>query len=72
MSYSNQQLVDMTLDTIATVVAEGQAYSIQGARSVTRADLPELRENLAFFERRVALEAGQSSRTLSDFSGGVQ
>lgn len=72
MSYSNQQMVDMTGNAIAELVTGGQSYTMVGSRTVTRANLPELRATLAFYERRVSLEQGQSSRTLSDFSGGVQ
>jgi len=56
---TDQELVDFTRAAIAQITLNGQAYSIDG-RELTRADLKDLRDQLAYFETRVNAAAGPS------------
>lgn len=49
---------------IVKILTDGQAYTING-RSLTRADLPELRKQVDWLEARVDADAGTSTRNLA-------
>lgn len=70
MAYTTQQMVDMTLEGIVELTTGGQEYTIVGSRTVKRAELSTLQDQLIFWENRLAAESGRQSRTLADFSGG--
>ena len=59
-TYTNQQLLDIWRGTLAQIGATGQAYSI-GNRSLTRANLREVRETINDLERKVAAESASPS-----------
>lgn len=54
---TDQELLDITRAAIAQVTLHGQSYSIDG-RSLTRADLKDLREQELYYEARVNAAAG--------------
>lgn len=49
---------------IVQILTQGQAYAING-RSLTRADLPELRKQVEWLEARVDADAGTSKKNLA-------
>ena len=51
------------------IAKTGQNYTIFGGRIVTRADLPEIRKQIAFYTRRVLAAKGATGRTIADLSG---
>lgn len=59
---TDQELVEFTRAAIAQVTLHGKAYTIDG-RELTRADLPDLRKQLQFFEQRVNASANRSNQT---------
>jgi hypothetical protein len=59
-------IIAATLQAIETITLHGQSYSIDG-RVLTRADLPALHRQLAFFEARQNAEAGRSRETQARF-----
>jgi hypothetical protein len=56
---TDAELLEFTRAAIAQVTLHGQAYGMDG-RTLTRADLGSLREQLVFFESRVNQSAGRS------------
>jgi hypothetical protein len=58
---TDQELVDFTRAAIAQITLHGQMYTTSG-RTLTRADLKTLHDQLAIFEARVNAAAGSASR----------
>jgi len=54
---TDAELLEFTRAAIAKITLEGQAYTIDG-RSLTRADLGVLREQMVFLESRINAAAG--------------
>ncbi len=61
---TDSELLEFTRAAIAQITLHGQAYTIEG-RQLTRANLPELREQLVFFESRVNSTNGRSRDNLA-------
>ncbi len=61
---TDSELLEFTRAAIAQVTLHGQAYTNDG-RSLTRADLADLREQLKFFESRVNAAAGRRRDNLA-------
>jgi hypothetical protein len=61
---TDQEIVDFTRAAIAKITLHGQAYAIDG-RSLTRADLEDLLEQLRYFEARVSAASGVSRETVA-------
>ena len=51
-TYSDQELLDLYRQAMAAVTIKGQSYEVAG-RKWTAADLLELRNTVAYYERRV-------------------
>ena len=49
---TDQELLDLARAAMAQIMATGQAYSVDG-RSLTRADLPQLRDQITWLESRI-------------------
>jgi hypothetical protein len=62
---TDAELLEFTRAAIATITLTGQAYTIRG-RQLTRADLPDLREQLKWLEARIDADAGGSK---SNYAG---
>ena len=58
------ELLNFTRAAIAQITLHGQAYTVDG-RSLTRADLADLRDQLKFFESRVNASAGNRRDNLA-------
>lgn len=61
---TDAELLVYTRAAIVKILTDGQAYSING-RSLTRADLPELRKQVEWLEARVDADAGTSTKNLA-------
>lgn len=61
---TDSELLEFTRAAIAQITLHGQAYTIEG-RQLTRANLPELREQLVFFESRVNSANGRTRDNLA-------
>lgn len=60
---SDSELLEFARAAIATITLTGQAYTING-RTLTRADLPELRETVDWLEQRIAADGGESPKLI--------
>lgn len=56
---TDAELLEFTRAAIAQITLHGQAYTVRG-KTLTRADLPELREQLQWLESRINADAGES------------
>jgi hypothetical protein len=56
---TDQELLEFTRAAIAQITLHGQSYTI-GNRTFTRADLPELREQVEWLEARIARSSGDN------------
>lgn len=64
---TDQELLNLARAAIAQILANGQAYSIDGD-TLTRADLPELRRQVEWLEQRVNAETeSQPAENLVQF-----
>jgi hypothetical protein len=67
-TFTDAELLALTRHAIATILAGGQAYGING-RSLTRADLTDLWETVRTLETRIAAAGGTGSVALVEFGG---
>lgn len=61
---TDQELLEFTRAAIAQITLHGQAYA-QDGRSLTRADLAGLREQVTWLESRIAATAGRRRDNLA-------
>jgi hypothetical protein len=68
--YSDEQMLADVQGAIRAVLTSGQATTIFGAFSNTRADLDRLQSMESMYRARVLAARGYSGRNVADFSGG--
>jgi len=64
---TDTELLEFARAAIAQILVTGQSYSMDGGRSLTRADLPELRQCVEWLEGRINTEAGDSNTNYCRF-----
>lgn len=57
---TDAELLEFTRAAIAQITLHGKAYTL-GGRQVTREDLPALRQQMEWLERRIAAETSSST-----------
>lgn len=64
---TSAQMVVLLTNAIAAVTLGGQVVTVNG-RTITRADLADLENELVIWKQRAALDEGQSPVTFSKFN----